>query len=226
DERLGRGASGKTFQKTVRQDSSRPRRGQDGRRGSRDHTTLKYVGRGGLKLEAALGHFQIDPQDTICLDVGASTGGFTDCLLKAGAKKVYAVDVGYGQFDWTLRNDPRVVLIERQNIRHLRQEKITEPVNLVVIDVSFVSLKLVFPVVKKFLASQSQILALIKPNFEVEPKHVGKKGVVKDPALHEKVVEEIKAAGIVLGWRCQGTCPSPLLGAQGNREFFVYFKMA
>lgn len=182
----------------------------------------KYVSRGGVKLEAALRHFQIDAGDKVCLDVGASTGGFTDCLLKAGAKKVYAVDVGYGQFDWKLRKDPRVVLLERENIRYLRREKIPERVDLVVMDVSFISLKLVFPAVQKFLSSGSQILALIKPNFEVGPKYV-KKGVVKDPALHEKVIEEIKAAGMAQDWRCHGTFASPLLGAQGNREFFIYF---
>lgn len=183
---------------------------------------MKYVGRGGLKLEAALGHFQIDSKNKVCLDVGASTGGFTDCLLQAGARKVYAVDVGYGQFDWNLRRDPRVVLLERENIRHLRKGKIPEPVDLAVIDVSFISLKLVFPPVEKFLADGAQVLALIKPNFEASPRYV-KKGVVEDPVLHEKIVEEIKQAGIALGWQLIGTFPSPLLGAQGNREFFILF---
>lgn len=185
---------------------------------------MKYVGRGGLKLEAALQHFSIDPRDKVCLDVGASTGGFTDCLLQAGAKKVYAVDVGYGQFDWKLRKDPRVVLLERQNIRYLSREKISDPIDWIVIDVSFISLKLVFPAVQKFLSPGGRVLALAKPNFEVGPKEVGKKGVVKDPALHAAVIREIVEAGCALGWRHQGTFPSPLLGAQGNQEFFVLFE--
>lgn len=185
---------------------------------------MKYVSRGGIKLEHALEAFSINPQQKVCCDVGCSTGGFSDCLLQHGAKKVYAVDVGYGQFDWKLRNDPRVVLIERQNFRHLDREAIPEALDLAVIDVAFISLKKIFPPLKKFLASRGEVIALIKPQFEVERKEVGKKGVVKEPVLHERVLREIREAGEREGWVCQGTTPSPLLGPEGNREFFIVFQ--
>lgn len=184
---------------------------------------MRYVSRGGLKLEHALQFFSVEVTEKICLDVGASSGGFTDCLLQKGAKKVYAVDVGYGQFDWKLRNDPRVVLLERKNIRTLAKAAVPEPIDLVAIDVSFISLKLVFPALQKFLAPASTILALIKPQFEVKREQVGKKGVVKDPKLHEAVIEQAKTYGEKLGWHHQGVTPSPLLGPEGNQEFFIYF---
>lgn len=185
----------------------------------------KYVSRGGLKLEQALKEFQIDVHQKTCMDVGASTGGFTDCLLKFGAKKVYAVDVGYGQFDWKLRNDPRVCLLERRNIRYLPKESIPEPIELATIDVSFISLRLVFPAIQKFLAPHSKAIALIKPQFEAKRHQVGQKGIVKDPKLYEEIFEKIKEAGEKLGWKCRGTTPSPILGAEGNQEFLIVFEL-
>lgn len=184
---------------------------------------IRYASRGGLKLEHALKNFSIDASGKICLDVGASTGGFTDCLLQHGAKKVYAVDVGYGQFDWKLRNDPRVILLERKNIRTLSKATISEPIDLIAIDVSFISLRLVFPAIVPFLAPQAAIIALIKPQFEVGRGQVGKKGVVKDPKLHEAVMEQVKTYGQALGWKCKGITPSPIFGAEGNQEFLMYF---
>lgn len=184
---------------------------------------MQYVSRGGLKLEHALKTFQIDARDKICLDVGASTGGFTDCLLQHGAKKVYAVDVGYGQFDWKLRNDPRVILLERKNIRTLTKAALPEPIDLAAIDVSFISLRLVFPAIVPFLAPQATIIALIKPQFEVGRGQVGKKGVVKDPQLHEVVIARVRDFGEKQNWKFQGFAPSPLLGAEGNQEFLMYF---
>lgn len=184
-----------------------------------------YVTRGGLKLEHALKEFHLDPTEKVVMDVGCAHGGFTDCLLKHGARKVYAVDVGYGQLDWKLRNDPRVVVLERQNIRHLSQEKIPEPVDWAVIDVAFISLKKVFPAIEKFLGRASKVLALAKPQFEVRKEEVGPKGVVRDSKLHERVVEEIRRAGEKYGWKFLGSTPSPILGAQGNREFFLLFQV-
>lgn len=183
-----------------------------------------YVTRGGLKLEHALKEFRLDPTEKVVMDVGCAHGGFTDCLLKHGARKVYAVDVGYGQLDWKLRNDPRVVVLERQNIRHLSQEKIPEKVDWAVMDVAFISLKKVFPAVEKFLGPAAQVLALVKPQFEVRKEEVGPKGVVKDPDLHQRVVEEIRCAGCERGWKFLSSTPSPILGAQGNREFLILFE--
>ena len=185
---------------------------------------IRYVGRGGLKLEQALKTFSIDVAEKICIDVGCSTGGFTDCLLQHGAKKVYAVDVGYGQLAWKLRQDPRVVVLERENIRYLEKDKVGKAADLIVIDVIFISLKTVLPTVKKFLAPEGKIIALIKPQFEVAKKEVGKKGVVSDPKLHEAVIAQIKEAGEKEGWLFQGVTPSPILGAEGNKEFLILFQ--
>ena len=193
-----------------------------------------YVGRGGLKLEHALDFFKINPAGKVCMDVGASTGGFTDCLLQRQAKKVYAVDVGYGQLDWKIRNDPRVVVLERENIRRLSRETIPDPIDLAVIDVSFISLKLVFPIVQKFLPPSphpppiqggggGMVIALVKPQFEVKKERVGKKGVVTDEKLQEETVTTIQKAGESLGWKWNGSTPSPILGAEGNREFLITF---
>jgi 23S rRNA (cytidine1920-2'-O)/16S rRNA (cytidine1409-2'-O)-methyltransferase len=183
-----------------------------------------YVSRGGLKLEKALRVLGIDIAGFVCLDVGASTGGFTDCLLQHGAGCVYAVDVGYGQLAWTLRQDPRVNVIERKNIRHLTVEAISQRVDLVTIDVSFISLKKVAPEVLKFMKKDARILALIKPQFEVGRQHVGKKGVVRDPALHADVIKKLMAffAGIRLTQ--EFVIPSPILGPKGNKEFFISLK--
>jgi len=182
---------------------------------------LPYVSRGGLKLEKALTTFDIHVAGWTCLDVGASTGGFTDCLLKHGASKVYAVDVGYGQFAWELRNDPRVVLIERTNIRHLSLESLPSPVDLVVIDVSFISLKIVVPTVLKFLKRGSLITALIKPQFEVGKGQVGKGGVVRDPEQHRFVLEDMTTFFEDLNFIVQPPVPSPIKGPKGNIEFLV-----
>ncbi len=181
-----------------------------------------FVSRGGVKLAHAVKHFRIPVSRKVCLDVGASTGGFTDCLLQNGAKKVYSVDVGYGQLAWKLRTDPRVICLERQNVRHLTRKQIPEPIDLATIDVSFISLKLVVPVVRRFLADGGMLLALIKPQFEVGKGKVGKGGVVRDPGEHERVIEETSDFLIADGWKIKGVVESPLLGPKGNKEFFIY----
>ena len=185
---------------------------------------LPYVSRGGLKLEAALQHFALDVTDTICIDVGASTGGFTDCLLQHGAKRVYAVDVGYGQLAWKIRNDPRVIAIERTNVRHLTEDAIPEQAGLITIDVSFISLKIVVPAVSRFMRSNAMILALIKPQFEVGKGQVGKGGVVRDPQQHQQVIEALTDFFKAQQLRPRAPYPSPLLGPKGNREFFMLLK--
>jgi 23S rRNA (cytidine1920-2'-O)/16S rRNA (cytidine1409-2'-O)-methyltransferase len=184
--------------------------------------THPYVSRGGQKLEAAVRHFGVDIKDKILLDVGASTGGFTDCLLQNGAKKVIAVDVGYGQLDWKLRKDPRVEVLEKTNIRYIKPEGIESPIHGATIDVSFISLKLVVPPVSDLLEVQAFIIALIKPQFEVGKGQVGKGGVVRHPDLHQDVIERLTAFFKNLNWTVQGHIPSPLLGPKGNREFFIY----
>ncbi len=184
----------------------------------------KYVSRGGLKLEGAIKAFGIDPKGKIVLDVGASTGGFTDCILQFGAQKVYAVDVGYGQLSWKLRNDPRVVNLERKNIRYLKKEEIGEDVDLILIDTSFISVEKFLPHILGFLRDGGEILCLIKPQFEVGKGEVGKGGVVKDPSLHKKVIERITKFSEAIGLKVNGVIESPLLGPKGNKEFFIYLK--
>ena len=181
---------------------------------------MPYVSRGGLKLEATLRQLDLKLQNKVCLDVGASTGGFTDCLLQNGAARVYAVDVGYGQLAWKLRQDPRVVVVERTNIRHLPKETIAEPIDLATVDVSFISLEIVIPVVKTFLKDKAIILALIKPQFEVGRDQVGKGGVVRDPALHKAVIDRLTTHFEASGLVCETVIPSAILGPKGNREFF------
>jgi 23S rRNA (cytidine1920-2'-O)/16S rRNA (cytidine1409-2'-O)-methyltransferase len=183
---------------------------------------LPYVSRGGLKLAAALQTFDVDVRDLDCMDIGASTGGFTDCLLQHGARKVFAVDVGYGQLAWKLRKDPRVVAIERTNIRHLPDDAIPSPVDLVTIDVSFISLRIVVPTALKFLKSPATILALVKPQFEVGKGQVGKGGVVRDPEQHETVIQELTRFFHGLEIAVRGVIPSPVLGPKGNREFVMH----
>lgn len=183
-----------------------------------------YVSRGGLKLEAALDHFAVDVKGKVLLDVGASTGGFTDCLLQRGAEKVVAVDVGYGQLHWKIRRDPRVVVLERTNIRHLKPEDLNEHIHGAVIDVSFISLRLVLPRVSELVLRDAFIVALIKPQFEVEKGQVGKGGVVRDPSLHQQVIDRLRCFFEDMGWTVLGHIPSPLLGPKGNREFFVYLE--
>jgi 23S rRNA (cytidine1920-2'-O)/16S rRNA (cytidine1409-2'-O)-methyltransferase len=184
---------------------------------------LPYVSRGGLKLAAALGAFGVDPTGWICADIGASTGGFTDCLLQRGAARVYAVDVGYGQLAWSLRQDARVISIERTNIRHLMS--LPELVALATVDVSFIGLSLVLPSIVKLLAPGGQIIALIKPQFEVGRGEVGKGGIVRDPVAHERAVEGVRQAGLELGLAVSGVCESPITGADGNREFLILLQL-
>ena len=179
----------------------------------------RYVGRGGHKLEAALQHFAIDPSGWVCLDVGASTGGFTDCLLQHGAAKVYALDVGHGQLDWKIRNDPRVVVMEHCNARHLQPGDLPEKVRLAVADVSFISLTLVLPPVADVLTDGGMMVALIKPQFELSRAEVGRGGVVRDDALRHKAVEKIRAFASGRAWTWRGVTDSPIAGADGNREF-------
>jgi 23S rRNA (cytidine1920-2'-O)/16S rRNA (cytidine1409-2'-O)-methyltransferase len=182
----------------------------------------EYVSRGGEKLAAALDAFGIDPRGRHCLDVGASTGGFTDVLLQRGAQRVIAVDVGYGQLAWSLRQDPRVTVMERVNIRHLDQ--LPEPADLAVIDVSFISLRLVLPRVRELLSPPGEVVALVKPQFEVGKGAVGKGGVVRDPVQHKQVLDELRGFAGEIGYVVAGQIPSPVLGAKGNREFLLYLK--
>jgi 23S rRNA (cytidine1920-2'-O)/16S rRNA (cytidine1409-2'-O)-methyltransferase len=181
----------------------------------------KYVGRGALKLEGALDYFKIDVRDKTALDIGASTGGFTDCLLQRGAEKVYAVDVGYGQLDWKLRTDPRVIVLEKINARTLSREHIPDSVDLCVIDVSFISLTLILPNAFKLVSSSGAILALIKPQFELQPTEVGKGGIVRDPDLHSIAREKIVAFVAQMGHLVTGIVPSAIKGTDGNQEFFA-----
>jgi 23S rRNA (cytidine1920-2'-O)/16S rRNA (cytidine1409-2'-O)-methyltransferase len=175
-------------------------------------------------MEGALKAFGIDPRGMVVMDVGASTGGFTDCILQKGAKKVYAVDVGYGQLAWKLQKDPRVVTLERKNIRYLPREEVEEETDLILIDTSFISVEKFLPHLLAFLKKGGAILSLIKPQFEVGKGEVGKGGVVRDGALHEKVIDRISDFSRGLGLKVLGVTESPLLGPKGNKEFFIYLK--
>jgi len=186
----------------------------------------RYVGRGGLKLEAALREFQIDVAGLTCLDVGASTGGFTDCLLQHGAGKVVAVDVGHNQFDWKLRSDSRVELREGVNARYLKPEDFDEKFDLATIDVAFISATMILPAVVPLLANQGRIITLIKPQFEVGKGEVGKGGLVTDPIKHERVVDEVNRAAQELGLRVCGAIESPIHGADGNVEFLALYRIS
>jgi len=186
---------------------------------------IPYVGRGGLKLEAALSRFGIAVGNLVCLDVGASTGGFTDCLLQHGAKRVYAVDVGYGQLAWKLQQDRRVISIERTNIRYITEDVLPQPIDLVTIDVSFISLKIVIPPILSFVRDSGRIVSLVKPQFEVGKGQVGKGGVVRDPALHEAVIGDLTTFSSGLGLVVESVMPSPIQGAKGNREFFIHSRL-
>jgi 23S rRNA (cytidine1920-2'-O)/16S rRNA (cytidine1409-2'-O)-methyltransferase len=187
---------------------------------------MPYASRGGLKLEAALNALQLDVSGSICLDVGASTGGFTDCLLSHGAQRVFAVDVGYGQIAWKLRQDARVVVIERTNIRNMAADTLPDLVDFATIDVSFISLKIVVPAVLKFLKSNGRILALIKPQFEVGKGQVGKGGVVRDEALHSRVIRELSDFFTGIDLVCEAVISSSLLEPKGNREFFTLLRIS
>ena len=184
-----------------------------------------YVSRGGLKLEKALRDFGVDPTGYVCSDSGASTGGFTDCLLQQGASKVFAIDVGYGQLDWKIRSDPRVVVMERTNVRYVTPEQLGEPLDLSVIDVSFISLRIVLPVVKTFLKPEGQVLCLIKPQFEAGKDKVGKKGVVRDPNTHMEVLENFVVLTKEIGFKILGLTFSPVKGPEGNIEFLAHLTL-
>jgi len=181
-----------------------------------------FVSRGGEKLIGALDHFQVAPAGKVALDVGASTGGFTHCLLTRGASRVYAVDVGYGQLDASLRDDPRVVVLERVNIRHLPKKSIPERIDLITLDLSFISLTLVLPKILEFLRPGGEIVALVKPQFEVGKGQVGKGGVVRDLNLQQEAVQRVAAAAAELGLRVSPAFPAPLKGPKGNQEYFLY----
>jgi 23S rRNA (cytidine1920-2'-O)/16S rRNA (cytidine1409-2'-O)-methyltransferase len=181
-----------------------------------------FVSRGGEKLAGALEHFAVSPAGKVALDTGASTGGFTHCLLTRGARRVYAVDVGYGQLDASLRNDPRVTVLERVNIRHLPKEAIPELIDLATLDLSFISLTLVLPKILEFLAPGGEILAMVKPQFEVGKGQVGKGGVVRDLELQQAAVARVAAAAAALGLEVSPAFPSPLKGPKGNQEYFLY----
>ena len=183
--------------------------------------TRKYVSRGALKLESALDYFDVDLQGKTALDIGASTGGFTDCMLQRGAEKVYAIDVGYGQLDWKLRNDPRVIVLEKLNARFLTRDQVQELVDVCVIDVSFISLTLILPNAVALLKLDGVILALIKPQFELQRLEVGKGGIVRDPRLHQKAQDKIVAFVNDLGQVLVGIAPAAIKGADGNQEFFA-----
>jgi len=188
-----------------------------------DDPTSRYVGRGGLKLEAALREFKIDLQGFVCLDVGASTGGFTDCLLRHGAARVFAIDVGHNQIDWRLRKDPRVEVREGVNARYLRSEDFPHPFDLIVVDVSFISLTKVLPALVPLLKVDGRLIALIKPQFEVGKGEVGSGGIVKDAAQHQRVVQEVSEFARTLGLVPQQVMKSPIRGAEGNVEFLALF---
>lgn len=184
--------------------------------------TLKYVSRGGLKLEKAMTHFGISLEDKICMDIGASTGGFTDCMLQNGAKKVYAVDVGYGQFAWKLRTDERVVCMEKTNIRYVTPEDIADVLDFASVDVSFISLAKVLPAAKELLRDEGEMVCLIKPQFEAGREKVGKKGVVRDPAVHREVIEKVITEARELGFSILHLEYSPIKGPEGNIEYLVH----
>jgi len=185
---------------------------------------LKYVSRGGLKLEKALEEFNVDPSGMVCLDIGASTGGFTDCLLQRGAEKVYAVDVGYGQLDLKIRNNPKVVVIEKTNARYLRPEDIPDKAALAVIDVSFISLAKILPAVFDLLSEGGQVAALVKPQFEAGREQVGKGGIVRDENTRNEVLSKVIKEAESIGFNFVASCDSPISGADGNREFLIHLR--
>ena len=185
-----------------------------------------YVSRGGLKLEKALRDFGVKPEGYVCSDSGASTGGFTDCLLQQGAKKVFAIDVGYGQLDWKIRSDERVVVMERTNIRHVTPDDLGEPLDLSVIDVSFIGLEIVLPTIKTLLKPTGQVLCLIKPQFEAGKENVGKKGVVRDPKIHKMVLDNFVALVKSLDFKILGLTFSPVKGPEGNIEFLGHLTLS
>ena len=186
--------------------------------------TLQYVSRGGLKLEKAMKHFDITMDGKVCMDIGASTGGFTDCMLQNGAKKVYSIDVGYGQLAWKLRNDPRVVNLERTNMRKVTREQVPDEIDFFSVDVSFISLKLILPVARQLMSENAQAVCLIKPQFEAGREKVGKKGVVRDPAVHVEVVRKIFDFCLENGFDVLNLDYSPIKGPEGNIEYLIHLR--
>ena len=184
---------------------------------------LPYVSRGGLKLEAALRHFQLSVQDSVCMDLGASTGGFTDCLLQHGARRVHAFDVGRGQLDWKLAQDQRVVVHDNFNVRRLTPSDVGEPVDLITIDLAFISLRQVLPALRQFPAAQ--IVALVKPQFEAAREEVGEGGIIRSPELQEEILERVKTFACAEGFEILGDVPSPIAGQKGNREFLILLRV-
>ncbi len=185
---------------------------------------LRYVSRGGLKLEKAVASFDLDLQDAVAMDIGASTGGFTDCMLQNGAKKVYSIDVGYGQLAWKLRNDERVINMERTNFRKVTPDMIDDPIDFFSVDVSFISLKLILPVVRPLLSAGGRGVCLIKPQFEAGREKVGKKGVVRDKSVHAEVIETIRNFCLECGFDVLGLDFSPVKGPEGNIEYLIYIR--
>lgn len=183
-----------------------------------------YVSRGGLKLEKALELFDFTLDGAVAVDIGASTGGFTDCMLQKGAQKVFAIDVGYGQLDWKLRNDPRVVNMEKINIRYLDTDTVDKDIDFISIDVSFISLKLVFPVAAQLLSETGSLVCLVKPQFEAGRNQVGKKGIVRDPAVHEEVLQNVAGYAADNGLYCHGLTYSPVTGTKGNIEYLMFLR--
>jgi 23S rRNA (cytidine1920-2'-O)/16S rRNA (cytidine1409-2'-O)-methyltransferase len=183
--------------------------------------TMRYVGRGGLKLEAALEHFGIAVEGLVAIDVGSSTGGFTDCLLQNGAVRVYAIDVGTGQLDWKLRNDPRVIVREQVNARYLNAADFPDRMDLAVCDVSFISVTMILPMLPPILKPDARMVILVKPQFELERHQVGKGGIIREPELHQAACRRVAGAVEALGFTCE-TIPSPITGAEGNQEFLLY----
>lgn len=180
-----------------------------------------YVGRGGVKLAGALDHFQVDPTGEVCVDIGSSTGGFTDCLLQRGAAKIYAVDVGTNQLAWKLRQEPRVVVMEQTHVKELQSSHFSEPPTLIVIDCSFISLTRVLPEIARWVSPHTTIIALIKPQFEVGPSRIAKGGIVKDDAAQQDAILHVQQCAEALRWQVIGTVDSPITGTDGNREYFI-----
>lgn len=216
--------SGNVFIKGQREDKAGATFETDGLEIEVKENPLKYVSRGGLKLEKALATFPIDLKDSVCMDIGASTGGFTDCMLQNGARKVYSIDVGHGQLDWKLRNDMRVVCLEKTNFRYVTREQIPEEIDFASVDVSFISLKKILPVAHELLKKDGEMVCLIKPQFEAGREKVGKKGVVRDKKVHEEVVETILEFCLNNGFDVLGLTFSPIKGPEGNIEYLTHIR--
>lgn len=216
--------SGNVFVKGQREDKAGATFETDGLDIMVKENPLKYVSRGGLKLEKALAQFPIDLKDTICMDIGASTGGFTDCMLQNGAARVYSIDVGHGQLDWKLRNDERVVCLEKTNFRYVTREQVPEEIDFASVDVSFISLKKILPVAHTLLKESGEMACLIKPQFEAGREKVGKKGVVRDQKVHEEVIDMILNFCTTNGFEVLGLTYSPIKGPEGNIEYLTHIK--